>query len=199
MKLSVPLLALAYAAGLAGPALAHDTNPKLQFAMKAISKDATDIAVPTKKPDPANVTGGQVLNAVMRARTAQYLLQNIIDKRGDVVDGKLKEDEMSPGGLEKKTPAEAKQLLDLFAEYLKKAKDKLHEAEVQLMAQYELGLPPAGSPPGTPENPEKRDFRAVKALLTDLESLIAEAHKIFRPARSQAAEGEYHAGLHYDP
>lgn len=142
---------------------AHEVNPILQATMKAISQDVQTISIPAKKPTPGDVTDGMILAGIVRARTAQSAMQLVIDRK-DV--------EMLPPFIEelaKKEPEKAKELLILYPEHLNKAKAKLVDAETQLQTEF------------AKTDPEKRDFTALKNTLADLETIIAESHKIFRP------------------
>lgn len=144
-------------------AFSHEVNPILQATMKAISQDVQTISVPAKKPTPGDVTDGMILAGIVRARTAQSSMQLVIDKK-DV--------EMLPPFIEelaKKEPEKAKELMVQYPEHLNKAKAKLVEAETELQTEF------------AKTDPEKRDFTALKNTLADIETIIAEAHKIFRP------------------
>ncbi len=144
-------------------ALSHEVNPILQATMKAISQDAQTIGIPAKKPTPGDVTDGMILAGIVRARSAQSELQLVIDR---------KDTEMLPPFIEelaKKEPEKAKELMFQYPEQLNKAKAKLVDAEKQLQAEF------------AKPDPEKRDFTPLKNTLADLETIITEAHKIFRP------------------
>lgn len=148
---------------LGGIAQAHTENAMLQFAMKAISSDVNQVAAPSKKADPADVTDGSILTAIIRSRTAVSLLQEIIDKK----DGEMQPaiDEIAKPG-----SPEFKKLMGQFVDYLKQAITKLQETEKLLKAEYDKL-----------KNPETRDFKAVKAKLKELDTVMVDAHNIFRP------------------
>lgn len=144
-------------------AFSHDVNPILQATMKAISQDVQTISVPAKKPTPGDVTDGMILAGIVRARTAQSSMQLVIDR---------KDHEMLPPFIEelaKKEPEKAKELMVQYPEHLSKAKAKLVDAETQLQKEF------------AKTDPETRDFAPLKTTLADLETIIAESHKIFRP------------------
>ncbi len=157
-----------FGASLPFAVLGHTTNPYLQYTMKGIAKDVELVSIPAKKPNPIDVTEGMILTAIVRARTALYQIQLITDRAGKFEDGKLIKDEMTPG-IDEEIPEKQKELMQLYPEYLHKAMDKLVVAEKELQAQF------------AEKDPEKRNFAPVKVLLTDLEVIIVDAHKLFRP------------------
>jgi hypothetical protein len=144
-------------------ASAHSENIMLQYTMKAISNDVIQVSAATKKADPADVTDGMLLTGIVRSRTAVSMLQQIIDKK----DGEMLPaiDEIAKPG----TP-EFKKLMDQYVDYLKQAIAKLQESEKLLKVEYDKI-----------KNPETRDFKALKDKLKELETVISEAHKVFRP------------------
>lgn len=151
---------IALALGAGGGAYAHKTNPMLQYTMKSIARDVAQVAEPTKKPNPADVTDGSLLTAITRCRTASYALQLVAERK----DG-----EMLPGGIDEMPPEKQKQMMTLFVEMLGRSRTKLEVAESQLKAELAKA------------NAEERNFAPLKDTLAQLDGIIADAHKVFRP------------------
>jgi hypothetical protein len=158
-KLTV-LLGFALTLGAAAPLLAAPAanNPILQYTMKAIGADVDVVTVPTKAGDPADVLDGDILAAITRSRTAAFQLQLIIDRSSG---------EMLPASLQGLSTADLQAKLAQMNSFLTQAKGKLADAESELQAQL-------------PKLPENRDFRALAATLTDLGTIEAQAHQIFK-------------------
>jgi len=168
MRKNVTLLIIPLITGLCHVAFGHKSNPYLAYTMKVIARDAAAVAEPTKKPNPADVTDGMILTGIIRARTSMSQLQLIIDRAGKFEGGQIVKDELTPD-LNDETPDKQKELMELYPQLLKKAKTKLELAETQLKTQLAI------------ENPEARDFSPLKTTLTELDAIITEAHKLFRP------------------
>lgn len=150
-------------------AIAHKENFYLQYLMKSLAADVKMVQAPGKTADPTEVLDASILFAIMRSRSSQFFLQTAMDARGKIVDGKFVKGEMTPGGVDEETDlVKAEQKLDLYADFLGKAKGFLKVAETQLTEQLN-------------KNSETRDFTKVNATLTDLETTISDAHKVFRP------------------
>ncbi len=161
--------------GMAAQAFTPVANEKLGGVMRAMMKDVTTVAFPTTKPNPTTVADDDVMNALIRTRTATYLLQSAIDKMGYVQpDGTFKSDELTPGGLDQTTPTEMKTLTAQYTDLVNQAMAKLATAETQLQAQ--LDLPAA-----------KRSFVALKATMDDLSKVMMAAHQMFRPPQQPSA------------
>jgi len=135
--------------------------------MKVIAKDVALVAEPTKKPNPADVTEGMIMTGIIRARTSLSQLQLAIDRAGRFENGHIVKDELSPD-FNDETPDKQKELMELYPQHLKKAIDKLVIAESQLKAEL-------------PKDAEARDFRPLKTTLTELDTIMTDAHKLFRP------------------
>ncbi len=160
---------VAMVVGLSSSAFAHKENFVLQYTMKALAKDVALVAEPTKKPNPGDVLDGTILTAIVRARTAEGMIQDIIAHKGGVEGGKIVLGEMTPGGLDELGVEKFGQMMTLFEQSLLPAKTKLVECEALLKTQFDQ------------KNPELRDFRPLKAKLTEIASLESDGHKIFRP------------------
>ena len=153
------LLVAVVGLGGAAPLLAHNVNPLLQYTMKALAKDTEEVGAPARFPDPADVLDAVILNAVARARTANFALDLVKQRRGG---------EMEPGGFDELPPAQRLAKQELLATHLQRAIDKLNECEQILLVQFA-------------KDAEQRDFRALKTRLSELEAIIVEAHRLFRP------------------
>lgn len=161
MKIFLSHAFVAVALVVAGGALAVDHNPALQATMKAISRDLAELELPTKKPA-ADITDAVVWSAIARARTAAFALELVAARR---------EGEMLPPKVDHLSPGELKDALGVYADYLRKAKGQLGEAEALL--QVEIAKPV----------PADRDFAPLKATLGRLGATIGDAHKAFKPPK----------------
>lgn len=161
------LLIIVFFLGVSGRALAHKSNPYLSYTMKVIAKDVALVAEPAKKPNPADVTDGMIMTGIIRARTSLSQLQLAIDRAGKFENGHIVKDELSPD-FNDETPEKQKELMELYPQYLKKVMDKLSTAESQLKTEL-------------PKEAEARDFRPLKTTLTELDTIMIESHKLFRP------------------
>ena len=157
---SVLLSLVLLAATQAQPALAHKENLMLQFTMKAIAADLELVKKPTKAATGGDVTDGTILTGIARARTSAFALQLVIDRR---------DKEMLPGGVDELPPAKMAEKLKVYVDYLVEAKRRMEKAEELLKVEYDKKVA------------EQRDFGALKAHIADLETLVAESHKVFRP------------------
>lgn len=145
-------------------------NPQLGAVMSTIAKDLVQVSEPTKATDPATVKDSAILAAVVRARTNAFLLQMIVDRRGLVEKGAFTPDELTPAGIAALPIAEAQKKLDLYADYLLKAKLKMGEAEARLVSEQKKS------------DPATRTFAPLKATLAELTLVMREAHGIFKRA-----------------
>ena len=153
--------------GLSQIAFAHKSNPYLAYTMKAIAKDVALVTEPAKKPNPADVTDGMIMTAIIRTRTSVSQIQLAIERAGKYESGHIVKDELSPD-FNDETPEKQKELMGLYPQYLTRVKDKLMACEAQLKVEM-------------PKEPEARDFKALKATLTEIDGVMTEAHKLFRP------------------
>lgn len=147
-------------------AFGHTSNPYLQYTMKAIAKDVELVSAATKVPNAIDVTDGMILTGIIRARTTLSQLQLLLDRAGKFENGKLIKDEMTPA-IDELSLAKQKELIELYPQYLGKAKAKLVAAEQELKVQLA-------------EMDSDRTFAPLKAILTDLATVMAEAHKLFK-------------------
>lgn len=151
------LLSLVALTVVGGAAMAHTDNARLKYALKIIAQDVKFVAAPTTTPDPTSVTDGAILSGILRGRTASFMLQQIYNRKGSIENGKLFEQEFTPGGLEDLTEVKAKERLEAFAQYLLKTKSDLSVCEGLL--EIELKKKEA-----------ERDFAALKKALPDLDA-----------------------------
>ena len=133
-------------------------NTMLQFTMKAISKDMTNVFYPSTQ-EPLDVTEEALVIAIARARTAAYQLNLVIDK---------KDDEMLPAVLQGASEQEKKEKLTLYSNYLKQAIEIVNLAEKQLLTERVKA-------------PTERNFQAMIKTSEDIDSVIRAAHKVFNP------------------
>lgn len=152
---------------LAQNAVALTHAPLLQATMKSLSKDVGEVIAPSKKPNPADVTNDMILAGVTRARTAVYALQLVVDRCGKFVDGALLTDELTPG-IQDEPLAKQQELLEKFPGFLLKAKDLVISAEKELQKQYALPV-------------SQRRFTALKAIGGQIDGVMMDAHKLFKP------------------
>ncbi len=156
--------------GVVAQAFTPAENEKLGGVMRAIAKDVGVVTLPTTEAAP--VKDDDVMNALIRTRTANYLFQMALTKVGVLnADGSFTPDEMTPGGFSTLAAAELKPLLEQYTGYLTAAQKDLSTAETQLQTLYNT---PAAS----------RDFTALKATLADLANIEKEGHTGFKPPQN---------------
>ena len=138
---------------------AAPSNPLLQSTMKTLAKDVDETVAPTRFSDPSDVPDAVILNAVTRARTAAYALTLVKDRRAG---------EMEPANVRGLPPSQRDAKLTEFAGHLTRAVDKLTQCEQTLLAE-------AAKPS------EQRSFRTLKTRLVELDQIMKDAHRIFKP------------------
>lgn len=155
-----------FAAILPSLAFGHDSNAYLQYTMKVIAKDLGEVTAVTKVPNAVDVTDGMIMTAIIRTRTTLSQFQLLMDRAGKFENGKLIKDEMTPA-IDELSLTKQKDLMGLYPQYLTKAKDKLAAAEKELKVQLA-------------EMDSDRTFAPLKTILTDLGTVMADAHKLFK-------------------
>lgn len=151
-------LALSYFVLIQTFAFGVNHNTLLQFTMKNVSKDATVAEYPSTQQFPTDVEEERLVNAITRARTAQYLLQVCDDK---------KEGELAPTILKPLTAEEKKAKLATYSGYIQQAIAQLKVAENQLLTEHA-------------KSPEARDFKPMIKTFEDLNALVKAAHSVFQ-------------------
>jgi len=142
-------------------------NEKLGNVMGLLA-DASSTIVELSKKAPATLEGKDFGRAISRTGGADFLFRVINEKKGTVVDGKLVAGELTPGKFLSAEGEELTAMVNRFSDLLNEGSALFEKLKVELTAQ-------AGKAAA------ERDFRPLKRILADVDSLMKKAHTDFKP------------------
>lgn len=130
--------------------------------------DASSTIVDLSKKAPATLEGKDFGRAISRCGGADFLFRVINEKKGAIVDGKFTAGELTPGKFLTAEGEEQAAMVNRFSDLLNEGRGLFDKIKAELTAQ-------AGKAAA------ERDFRPLKRILADVDSLMKKAHTDFKP------------------
>lgn len=167
MKVGLSLV-IAIFGFLSSYGFAVEENVKLAALMRGLRNDMGVVIAPLKVPAGTEVTDAMILDAMLRTKTARYLLTEFQSKAGKVQEDKLVKEEFTPIAIQGLSGSALTDALAKIATFSTQVGEKFAASETA----YETELAKVAS---------ERNFAAVAKLMKEAQALQKEAHTLFNP------------------